>query len=93
MRMDFKLLEKLTAYAKKNGIREIKFGEVEIKFDTNPQPIPQSKKPSAKPVKGDTIDISADLEEMPSDDEMLFRSTSYYDELKAQRKQALRAPK
>lgn len=76
--MTHKELTKLVRFARKQGLKFLKCGEVEFEFSNPSQVRVRAQKGTAgEPLKSD--------EKMPTDDEMLFRSSPYYDELLNQR--------
>jgi len=77
-----KELRKLIALAKKSGLKSLKLGDISFEFnDAKPE-----AKPSARPLGlGDPLSSDA---VMPRDDELLYASTPYYQELISQRAEA-----
>lgn len=71
-------LENLIAFARTHGLKSIKYDGIEFEFSAPPLPPTQ--------LEGTPLASLLDKDaEMPGDDEMLFASTPYYDELRAQR--------
>lgn len=80
-------LENLIAFARANGLKSLKFKGIEFEFSAQ-----QSPPPLANPDTLASLLNAADKEaEMPGDDEMLYASSPYFDELRAQR-EAAQAP-
>lgn len=77
-------LEKLIELARANGLKRLKHGTTEFEFST-PLPATSDASPLGVPLS------SLEPEERPpSDDEMLYASTPYFDELRAEREKASR---
>jgi hypothetical protein len=77
--MDNNLL-KLVRFARKQGLKRLKCGEIEFEFSSPPE-----LKARRQPSVGDPL--SSDIEE-PGPDEMLYWSSPHFDLLKADRAKA-----
>lgn len=82
-------LENLIAFARANGLKSLKYDGVEFEFSAQPPPPP--------PIADTLASLLASAEdkdaELPPDDELLYASTPYFDELRAQREAATKPPK
>ena len=78
MDKDLQKIRKLINFARKQGLKSLKAGDIEFEFSGSPEP--KRRKPL---VMGEPL--SSDIE-MPGDDEMLYASTPYFDHLLAERK-------
>lgn len=68
----------LIKLAKKSGLKRIKTGDIELEFHVE-------HKENTRPEVGRSVIDDLPKERMPSDDEMLYASTQYFDDLVAQR--------
>lgn len=74
-------LRKLINLAKKSGLKSLNFDGVSFEFETT---TPATAIPSTSSLASPLDDIG----EPPREDELLYASTPYYDELRAQREAA-----
>lgn len=74
-------LRKLINLARKSGLKSLSFDGVSFEFD-------QSKQPATNNQVGSLAPLSSDDAVMPRDDELLYASSPYYDQLKSQREEA-----
>lgn len=82
MAKDTASLENLIAFARANGLKSLKYNGIEFEFSAPTIP-PQTD------TAGSLASLVKENEaEMPSDDEMLYASSPYFDELRAQREAA-----
>lgn len=84
MAKGFADLENLIEFARLNGLKALKYKGIEFEFSVPATPPHQSH---GNPLAS-LLDKDA---EMPADDELLYASTPYFDELRAQR-EAAKAP-
>jgi len=70
-------LDELVEYMKMNRVHKVKLGNLEVEL--SPIAFQVDAAEGTVPLQGD--------EAMPTEDEFLFRSTPYYDEMKAQREE------
>lgn len=86
MAKDVADLENLIAFARKSGLKSLKFDGIEFEFSAPHIPPP---KPN---LTGDSLASLLDKDaQMPPDDELIYASTDYFDQLRAQR-EAAKAP-
>jgi hypothetical protein len=78
----FKDLSKYVRFARKNGLKSLKVGEIEFEFSTPPE---AKKRKAVSLNEGEPI--AADLDN-PTEDEMLLWSTDSYDYVREMRKKA-----
>lgn len=81
--MTLKEAEKLIKFARKNGVTKITFGEFQAELETL-SPRKRSSK-SMRVVSNEQQEIPVTGDASPSEDEMLYLSSPYYDVLKTQR--------
>ncbi len=73
-------LKKLINLARKSGLKSITFDGVSLQFE-------DSKTPATATPTGSSVPLASDAV-MPRDDELLYASSPYYDQLKSQREEA-----
>lgn len=86
MAKDTAPLENLIAFARANGLKSLKYKGIEFEFSA-----PQSPPPPNADTLASLLSANDEDAKMPGDDEMLYASSPYFDELRAQR-EAAQAP-
>lgn len=91
-------LRKLIQFARKSGLDSVKCGNVEFKFKAVDQKT-QDEITAARrsvsqsiPVMGNAVQSFLEGERPPSEDELLYASTDYFDLLRADREKATKPP-
>lgn len=86
-------LKKLLIFARKQGIETLKVGGIEATFHKqSPTPQPQNTPLAISDAIMTAAQSLVEEDRQPSDDEMLFASTDYFDQLRASRKDAASPP-
>lgn len=91
--MEPKELEKIIKIAKKHGAKSLEVNGVKLEFADLHQSLGNpAESQTTLPATGNAAGIpisQSDSEPMPPDDELLYLSSPYFDQLKEQRKAAL----